>query len=73
MKRTKRQTRVGENEMNYAEPDGLILVALYGADRDGSGAALPAIVAYAEMLTHSAPSATELSQALTRFLLAGSR
>lgn len=56
--------------LKYVKLDGLILVSLYGADK-GAGATLPATIGYAEMLTHSVPSAENLSQALTRFLQAG--
>ena len=56
--------------MEYTKSDGLILVSLFGADK-GSGATLSGTMGYAEMLTHSVPSAEHLSGALTRLVQAG--
>jgi hypothetical protein len=55
--------------MEYTRKDGLILMALEGAD-NGGGATLSGAIAFAEMLERQVPSAGEWSHALTCFLRA---
>lgn len=45
-------------------------MSIFGAEK-GSGATLSGIIGYAEMLTHSVPSADQLSQAFTPLVQAG--
>lgn len=56
--------------MEYGDSDGLILMSIFGAE-EGTGATLSGIIGYAEMLTHSVPSADQLSQAFTRLVQDG--
>ena len=57
-------------KLEFEWTDGWILMAVYGAQKDGS-ACLADITSAADVLNHAIPNTEELNRSLTKFLQAG--